>query len=126
MLPHLDRWSDGRRATADAYANAGLGEHVTLPALLDGAQAAWHLFVVAHPRADELIAHLGEHGIEARSYYRTPTHRQPAMVGFPAGELPGTDEIARTNLALPMGAEIQPAQIEEIVAAVAQACAERG
>jgi dTDP-4-amino-4,6-dideoxygalactose transaminase len=126
MLPHLDDWSELRRSAADAYRDAGLGEHVTLPGLLDGAQAAWHLYVVAHPQADELMAKLGEQGIEARSYYRTPTHRQPAMAGYESAELPGTEEIARTNLALPMGPGLQPAQIEEVVAAVDQACADLG
>jgi dTDP-4-amino-4,6-dideoxygalactose transaminase len=121
MLPYLDAWSDGRRSAADAYAESGLGEHVALPLLLDGAQAAWHLYVVAHPSADELITQLGEQGIEARAYYRTPTHRQPAMAGCPAGELPGTDEIARTNLALPMGPGLGPAQVEEVVRAVERA-----
>jgi dTDP-4-amino-4,6-dideoxygalactose transaminase len=121
MLPRLDGWTEGRRATADAYAEAGLGEHVTLPLLLDGAQAAWHLYVVAHPRADELIAQLGEQGIEARSYYRTPTHRQPAMSGYSFAELPGTDEIARTNLAIPMGPGLGPARIEQVVTAVERA-----
>jgi dTDP-4-amino-4,6-dideoxygalactose transaminase len=121
MLAHLDAWSDGRRAAADGYAAAGLGEHVMLPRLLEGALAAWHLYVVAHPRADELIAQLGQHGIEARSYYRIPTHRQPAMAGYPSAELAGTDEIARTNLALPMGPSLQSAEIEEVVACIARA-----
>jgi dTDP-4-amino-4,6-dideoxygalactose transaminase len=126
MLPHLDEWSGGRRDAADAYAASGLGEHVTLPLVLDGADAAWHLYVVAHPRADRLIAALGDRGIEARAYYRTPTHRQPAMAGFASGELTGTDEIARTNLALPMSPGLQRAQVEEVVAAVADACAALG
>jgi dTDP-4-amino-4,6-dideoxygalactose transaminase len=126
MLPHLDDWSGRRRSVADGYAAAGLGEHVTLPQLLDGAQAAWHLYVVAHPCADELIAHLGEHGIESRAYYRTPTHRQPAMANYASGELPGTDQIARTNLALPMSPSLRPAQIEQVVAVVGSACAALG
>jgi dTDP-4-amino-4,6-dideoxygalactose transaminase len=125
LLPHLDSWSDGRRAVADGYAAAGLGEQVSLPALVDGAQPAWHLYVVAHPKADELIVRLGEHGIEARSYYRTPTHRQPAMTGYPSAELRGTDAIARTNFALPMYPGLVQGQIEEVVAAVAEACAGR-
>jgi dTDP-4-amino-4,6-dideoxygalactose transaminase len=124
LLPHLDDWSDGRRAAADVYAEAGLGEHVATPSSLDGADPAWHLYVVAHPRADELIAALHERGVEARSYYRVPTHRQPAMARYPAGELPGTDQIARTNLALPMSAGLQRAQIEEVVEGVERACAE--
>ena len=122
LLPHLDDWSDGRRAAADAYAEAGLGEHVTVPSLLDGADPAWHLYVVAHPRADELIAELRARGVEARAYYRVPTHRQPAMSRYPCGDLPGTEEIARTNLALPMAPGLQRAQIEEVVEAVEEAC----
>ena len=31
QLPHLDAWADGRRAAAQAYADAGLGELVSLP-----------------------------------------------------------------------------------------------
>lgn len=123
LLPQLDAWSDGRRAAGRGYADAGLGEHVELPVVLDGAEPAWHLYVVAHPRADDLIPQLREHGVEARAYYRTPIHRQPAMTGYPAAELPGTDELARTNLALPIGPGLARAQVDEVVAAVAEACA---
>ena len=53
---------------------------------------------------DALLAALGEHGIQARGYYRTPLHRQPAMRPYAdEPELPATEELARTNLALPMG-----------------------
>ena len=65
--------------------------------------------MATHPRADELIAGLGEHGVQARAYYRTPLHRQPAMAPYapPAGSLPVTDELARTNLALPMSPTLE-------------------
>jgi dTDP-4-amino-4,6-dideoxygalactose transaminase len=123
LLPCLDGWSAGRRAAAASYADAGLGGHVSLPAVPDGAEAAWHLFVVAHAGADELIAELAEVQIEARSYYRTPVHRQPPMKGYANCQLPGTDEIARTNLALPMSPTLEPARIEQVVAAVERAVA---
>ena len=122
MLPELDSWSEGRRAAAAAYAQAGLGEYVSLPAVAEGIEPAWHLFVVCAPFADELAASLGRQGIEARGYYRVPIHRQPAMREFaPAAELPATDELARTNLALPISPFIGPAQATEVVAAVASA-----
>ncbi len=42
-------------------------------------------------------------GIGHKAYYRTPTHRQPAMAEYADGvELPATDEVARTHLAIPM------------------------
>jgi dTDP-4-amino-4,6-dideoxygalactose transaminase len=124
LLPELDRWCEGRRAAADAYGEAGLSELVTLPAVPDGADPAWHLFVAQHELADELVGALSAAGIGARGYYRTPLHRQPAMAGYSAAaELPGTDELARTNLALPMSPVLLRDQVDEVVATVASALA---
>ena len=118
QLPHLDGWADGRRAAARHYEEAGLGELVTLPAPVDGARPAWHLYVVRHAGADELAAALGGAGIGSKAYYRTPVHRQPAMRAVGAGvELPVTDEVARTHLAIPMSPVLSAEQADEVVAA---------
>ena len=121
LLPELDGWNERRRAVAAAYAEAGLGRSAALPEPSPGAEHVFHLYVASHSRPDELSARLVARGIEARSYYRIPVHRQPAMAPYlPEGgplELPGTDEAAATNLALPMGPELTRAQVEEVVAA---------
>jgi dTDP-4-amino-4,6-dideoxygalactose transaminase len=121
LLAEVDRWSEGRRAGAGRYADAGLAQHVTLPVVPPGAEPAWHLYVVTHPRADELIGAMRDAEIEARGYYRTPLHRQPAMAPYVGGavSLPATEELARTNLALPMSPVLGPAQAEAVVAAIA-------
>jgi dTDP-3-amino-3,4,6-trideoxy-alpha-D-glucose transaminase len=119
QLPRLDAWGDGRRAAARHYERAGLGELVTLPVAAAGSEPAWHLYVVRSGRADELAAGLPAHGIGCKAYYRTPVHRQPAMLGFAAGApLPATDELARTHLALPMSPVLSAEQAGEVVAAV--------
>ncbi len=125
LLPYLEGWSDGRRRVAARYEALGLGEHVGLPVALAGAAPAWHLYVVTHSRADELIAALHELGVEARAYYRTPSHRQPSLAPFvsPEVSLPVTDELARTNLALPMGPALSNEETENVVRAVATAVA---
>ena len=103
QLPHLERWSDGRRAAAAAYARAGLGELVALPRPVAGADPAWHLYVVRDSSPDALAAALGRAGIASKAYYRVPAHRQPAMREWGTGlELPGTEEAARTSLAIPI------------------------
>ncbi|MDP9133890.1 MAG: DegT/DnrJ/EryC1/StrS family aminotransferase [Actinomycetota bacterium] len=121
LLPELDGWNAARRGVAEAYAREGLGEHVALPVAVDGAEHVHHLYVVRSEGADELAAGLAARGIGARGYYRTPIHRQPATARFaPSGlSLPGTDEVARTHLALPMGPELSEDQVREVVAAVA-------
>src|SRR3954451_24942935 len=119
LLPHLDGWSDGRRDAARAYAEPGLGELVALPEPTPGSSPAWHLYVVRHERADALLESLTAAGIGARAYYRVPVHEQPAMRGFPpAVELPGTEEAARTNLAIPMSPVLGPPEAAEVVAAL--------
>jgi dTDP-4-amino-4,6-dideoxygalactose transaminase len=123
LLPELDMWCDGRRRAAGAYEAAGLGEHVGLPLVPQDATPAWHLYVVTHPQAQALVAALRAQDVQARGYYRTPLHRQPAMAPFvPAGvELPFTEELAATNLALPMSPTLSPQDARSVVAAVARA-----
>ena len=120
QLPHLDRWSEGRRAAAAHYADAGLGDLVTLPSPAPGTDPAWHLYVIRHPEADRLAASLSAAGIGCRGYYRTPVHRQVAMQPYNAGaDLPVTDELARTHLALPMSPVLSAQDAREVVAAAA-------
>ena len=122
MLPELDGWCDGRRAAARAYSETGIDRYVMPPFEPVGAQAAWHLYVATHPRADELIAGLREHGVGARAYYRTPLHRQAAMAPYApaaADALPVTEELARTILALPMSPTLDDERVREVVAALA-------
>ena len=106
LLPELDGWTERRRAAAAAYERLGLGEHVTLPEPAPGARHAYHLYVVRSER--ELPV--------GRGYYRTPVHRQPAIAAHM--ELPGTEEAARTNFALPMGTDLTEEQAGRVVECV--------
>ena len=121
QLPHLDSWANGRRAGAGHYEAAGLGELVTLPQRLG--EPAWHLYVVRSPHPDELASALQTAGIGHKAYYRVPTHLQPAMREYAPQqrELPGTEEAARTHLAIPMSPVLSRDQAAEVVAAVRQA-----
>jgi dTDP-4-amino-4,6-dideoxygalactose transaminase len=123
LLPELDRFAAGRRAAARAYEAAGLGEHVTLPVVLPGAEPAWHLYVVAHERPEAVAAAARELGVQTRRYYQLPVHRQPAMRQFAIDTppLPATDELAARNLALPISPVLNEAQAGAVVAAVAAA-----
>jgi len=103
LLPELDAWIDRRREVADTYERMGLGEHVTLPRATDGAEHAYHLYVVRSERELPI----------GRGYYRTPVHRQPAIRA--SAELPGTEEAARTNWALPMGTGLTEDQVRQVV-----------
>src|SRR5215212_4148782 len=106
LLPELDGWIDRRRAVAETYERLGLGEHVQLPHELESGRHAYHLYVVRSERELPI----------GRGYYRTPVHRQPAIASDV--ELPGTEEAARTNHALPMGTDLTEGQLREVVECV--------
>ena len=121
QLPELERWAAHRHDVGEWYAQAGLGELVGLPGVPEGTRPAWHVYVVRHERAPALVDALNAAGIESRGYYRRPVHRQPAMAGLAGAELPATDELARTHLALPVSAAMRRDQVDEVVAAVRNA-----
>ncbi len=128
QLPHLDGWAAGRVATGHRYAAAGLGELCTLPTPVAGTEPAWHLYVVRHAAADALAASLRAAGIGVKAYYRTPVHRQPAMLArFGAGpDLRATEAVAADHLALPMSSVLTDGQAAEVAGAVRDAALPAG
>jgi dTDP-3-amino-3,4,6-trideoxy-alpha-D-glucose transaminase len=123
LLPHLDEWAAGRRAAGAHYADVGLRDYVGLPEPVDGAEPAWHLYVIRHPLADPLAEALGRVGIGSKAYYRTPIHLQPAMRpwGGAGLDLPGTAEAAAQHLAIPMSPVLTRQQAIEVVSAIRSA-----
>jgi dTDP-4-amino-4,6-dideoxygalactose transaminase len=122
LLPHLDGWCEGRRTSARHYAEAGLGELVKPPVPVEGADPAWHLYVIRHPYAERLGPALQRVGIGQKAYYRTPVHRQPGMRDFaPTWELPGTEEAAATHLAIPMSPVLDRLDAIQVVSAIREA-----
>lgn len=122
LLPELDGWAAARVRAGERYAEAGLGELVSLPEPTDGSAAAWHVYVVRSERVDQLSAGLSEQGIGNKFYYRPPVHAHPAMASYPPGHpLPVTDRLALTHLALPISPVLSEAQIAEVTQAVATA-----
>lgn len=124
QLPHLDGWADGRRAAGRHYEQAGLGELVRLPQPVSGCEPAWHLYVIKHERIEQIAAALSGAGHGQKAYYRTPIHRQPAMASYPPSvPLPGTEEAARTHLAIPVSPVLSAEQAAEVSGATRQALA---
>lgn len=119
QLPHLDGWADGRRRAGEHYRQAGLGELVKLPSPIAGTSPAWHVYAIGHQQVESIQEALTASGIANQPYYRVPIHRQAPMLAWGQGaELPGTEEAARTHLAIPMSPVLTQAQAEEVTAAV--------
>jgi dTDP-4-amino-4,6-dideoxygalactose transaminase len=122
-LPHLQTWSDSRRANAARYralfADARLSD-VTLPCEAPNRTHIYNQFVIRGPERDRLKKHLDAAGIGTEVYYPVPFHLQQcfAGLGYTAGAFPVAEAAARSSLALPIYPELTAAQQAAVVSAI--------
>jgi dTDP-4-amino-4,6-dideoxygalactose transaminase len=119
LLPHLQEWTEARRAAASAYLDAGLAELVGVQREPEGGASCWHLFAVTTPDRDRLATELSRAGIGARPYYEVPLYRQPALERWaPRSPLPETERICSEVLVLPMGPALPGDAAERVASAL--------
>ncbi len=120
-LRYLDEWNRRRIEVARIYANRlGNINALILPFAPDWAEPVWHLFVVRHPRRDDLQAHLNRQGIGTLIHYPVPPHLSAAYAdqGWKPGDFPITEELARTVLSIPMGPHLATASADKVIQAL--------
>lgn len=120
-LPHLERMNRRRQAIAARYAEGLAGvPGLALPAVPEGVTSVFHLFVVLHPRRDELQRRLAERGIETLIHYPIPIHLQPAYaaLGYRRGDFPASEAAAERLLSLPLHPWLSNDEVDRVIAAV--------
>ncbi|HEV2392612.1 MAG TPA: DegT/DnrJ/EryC1/StrS family aminotransferase [Verrucomicrobiae bacterium] len=115
-LKHLDSWTRERRRVAKRYQELLAATPLQLPREAPYAQSAWHLYVVRHPRRDELKKHLEANHIGCALHYPLPLHLQKAYahLGYKPGDFPVAEKAARECLSLPIYPELPDAQIQRV------------
>lgn len=119
-LPHLDAWTDRRRAIAAAYSEGLRDSGLILPHVPDWAEPAWHLYVLRAPDRDGLQKRLIDAGIGTLIHYPIPPHMQEAYanLGFAPDALPLARALAGEVLSLPMGPQLAIADAARVIDAV--------
>ena len=119
-LNHLDEWNARRARIAAKYLEEVRGIDLMLPAVADGADPVWHLFVIRSKRRDELQRYLKSVGVNTLVHYPVPPHLQKAYreTGLEAGAYPITEAIHREVLSLPMGPHLSDEDATRVVEAV--------
>jgi dTDP-4-amino-4,6-dideoxygalactose transaminase len=119
-LQHLDAQNDRRRQIAAAYDKALAGTELIPPVRRPGAHHVFHLYVLRHPRRDELMFSLKARGIGTGIHYPMPVHTQPAYldrVALGPANCAETARAAQEVFSLPMYPELS----DESVVRVCQA-----
>jgi dTDP-4-amino-4,6-dideoxygalactose transaminase len=99
------------------------------PVVKPDVRMSWFVYVVTLAEGldrDSVMRRMEARGIPVRGYF-SPAHLQPYIrerFGYAEGELPITESVARRTIALPFHNNLSDAQIEEVVAALAEAAQE--
>ena len=119
-LPHLEEWTEARRAHARQYGELLADTDVIRPHEAPNVRHVYHLYVIRVPRRDEMLEHLKSRGVGAGIHYPVPVHRQPAYLkeGYGDISLPVTEQVASEIVSLPMYPELSSEQIEYVAQAV--------
>src|SRR3990172_12194957 len=138
-LPHLDSWSEKRRANAETYTkifvDRGLAAEegktsfddknkVLLPKAVYKNKAAavknYHIYnqyIIRVEKRDDLRKYLAEKEIGTEIYYPVPFHMQEcfAYLGNKPGDFPFAEQAANTSIALPIYPELSIEQLTFVV-----------
>jgi dTDP-4-amino-4,6-dideoxygalactose transaminase len=123
--PRLDGWTEARRSNAARYRRmfraAGCEGPLKLPAEPPDRRHIFNQFVIRTPGRDALKRHLDEAGIGNEIYYPLPLPLQPCFtgLGYRGGDFPHAERAANESLAIPIFAELNRAQQQAVVDAVA-------
>jgi dTDP-4-amino-4,6-dideoxygalactose transaminase len=124
-LKYLDQWAEGRRRNAARYEllfrEAGLLEHVMLPATASGNFHVYNQYTIRVSRRDDLRAYLKEKGVGTEIYYPLPMHLQNCYkdLGYQKGSFPVSEQAAEQVLSLPIYAELSDDQLGYVVETIA-------
>ncbi len=119
-LKHLADWTRERRRVAHRYHELLADTPLQLPREASWAESAYHLYVVRHPRRDDLKKHLEANKVGCALHYPLPLHLQKcyAGLGHQPGSFPVAEKAARECLSLPIYPELTEAQIQRVVAVI--------
>ncbi len=116
-LKHLGELAEEKKNICDRYLAEIRNEKIILPKIREGATHIWHQFVVKSHYRDELIKYLEDKGIGTIIHYPIPPHLSEAYqyLGMHEGDLPITEEYAKSVLSIPLYNGMTSSEIDYII-----------
>jgi dTDP-4-amino-4,6-dideoxygalactose transaminase/acetyltransferase-like isoleucine patch superfamily enzyme len=120
-LKHLPAWNASRQKWAQVY-DAGFSDLSTIQPVVVRPEnrSCRHLYVVRSPRRDALQTRLQANGISSGIHYPIPLHLQQCYrrLNYAVGAFPNAEKACAEVLSLPMFPELEPGQVEGVIARV--------
>lgn len=114
-LKKLDGWNLQRIKLARYYDEMILNKDVIKLPRVDGFTNVYHLYVIRHPRRDELMQYLAQNGVQTLIHYPIPIHLQRSYAELGSkGDFPVSEKACNEVLSLPLYPELKEAELEYI------------
>src|SRR5262249_38164462 len=127
-LTRLDADNERRRAIAARYTASLTPLGLGLPNATPGVEHVFHQYVIRTRSRDDLASFLSDRSILTGIHYPVPVHLQPAYrdrrLSF--GPLPETEKRCGEILSLPIFPQLADADVDRVIAAVADWARSRG
>ncbi len=118
-LKRLDADNQCRRDIAQYYCENIANIDIIHPSLSHSVTQSlshiWHLFIIRHPRRDELQEYLSENGIQTIIHYPIPPYKQLAYKKWNRLSFPITEKIHEEVLSLPISPMMESTEVEKVV-----------
>ncbi|WP_038246577.1 DegT/DnrJ/EryC1/StrS family aminotransferase [Ghiorsea bivora] len=121
-LKVLDEWNKRRQQVASSYLSSfqGISDDLILPECAQGAEHVWHLFVLRHPKRDQVCRYMREQGVETLIHYPHACHKTKAYVNY-KHHLRVSEMLAEQVFSIPMGPHLAAEGAERVVEVVKKA-----
>ena len=114
---HLGDYISKRKKLAERYDLLLKGTSLKLPKVVEGNRHIYYVYVVRHPKRDEIMAKLKERGIFVNVSYEWPIHTMKgySYLGYKEGDLPESEAACREIFSLPMYPELTFEQQDKVI-----------
>ena len=121
-LPKIEQYIHRRREIATLYQEGLADTGLILPKEASYGRHAYYLYVVRHPKRDEIIKKLRENNIHVNISYPWPIHTMKAYeyLSWKTGDLPQTECAAKEIFSLPMYPSLTNEELARVVEVIRQ------
>ena len=116
-LSHMQELEDEKKRICERYLQEIKNERILLPKIRENATHIWHQFVIRCDDRDDLIDYLDRNNVGTIIHYPIPPHLSEAYasLGYSEGDLPITEEYAKTVLSLPLYIGMTDEEIDHVI-----------
>lgn len=116
-LPKIEQYISRRREIAALYQEGLADSGLILPKEAPHNHHAYYLYVVRHPRRDEIIEYLRQENIHVNISYPWPIHTMKGYqyLGCHEGDLPQTESAAKEIFSLPMYPSLENEEVKRVI-----------